>query len=419
MRYVKPHYYDDFQCIADKCPDTCCAGWQIVIDDDTLDRYEEYIQEAVNASVAEDNTGKTSDAPIDDTGKKDADFALRLANSIDWEEGCFRQNGRRCAMLGDNNLCDLITVKGEGYLCDTCNRYPRHIEEFDGVREYSLSLSCPVAAEMMLRTKEQTEYIVEEDDLPDPLEEEFEEFDFMLFTQLEDAREVILQIINDRQLPMVNRMALLMEMARQMQDCIDEDRLFEMQDVVEAFAADAKRIAGHDTNCGAEDATAKTTEITETAEVAPVLTGVDRFQMLKDGFEIYTKLERLREEWTEVLDGAWNNLYKKGYKEYEVLNGEFEEKNQIDWEVFSEQILTFFIYTYFCGAVYDDCIYSKVAMSVMSVCYIREFCMYTWVKQEKKLDLEDAIKVAYQYAREIEHSDLNLNDLEEWLMNRM
>lgn len=419
MRYVKPHYYDDFQCIADKCPDTCCAGWQIVIDDDTLDRYEEYIQEAVNASVAEDNTGKTSDAPIDDTGKKDADFALHLADSIDWQEGCFFQNGRRCAMLNDNNLCDLIIAKGEGYLCDTCNRYPRHIEEFDGVREYSLSLSCPVAAEMMLRTKEQTEYIVEEDDLPDPLEEEFEEFDFMLFTQLEDAREVILQIINDRQLPMVNRMALLMEMARQMQDCIDEDRLFEMQDVVEAFAADAKRIAGHDTNCGAEDATAKTTEITETAEVAPVLTGVDRFQMLKDGFEIYTKLERLREEWTEVLDGAWNNLYKKGYKEYEVLNGEFEEKNQIDWEVFSEQILTFFIYTYFCGAVYDDCIYSKVAMSVMSVCYIREFCMYTWVKQEKKLDLEDAIKVAYQYAREIEHSDLNLNDLEEWLMNRM
>ena len=24
------------------------------------------------------------------------------------------------------------------YLCDTCRKYPRHIEEFEGLREYSL-----------------------------------------------------------------------------------------------------------------------------------------------------------------------------------------------------------------------------------------------------------------------------------------
>lgn len=401
MRYVKPHYYDSFQCIADKCPDTCCAGWQIVIDEDTLDKYDEYVSDETHGEA----------------------FAERLADSIDWQEGCFLQYGRRCSMLNDENLCDLITAKGEEYLCDTCNRYPRHIEEFEGIREYSLSLSCPVAAEMMLKMKEQTEFIVEEDDLPDLLEDEFEDFDFMLFTQLEDAREVIFRIIKDRNLPIVNRMSLLMEMARQMQDCIDENRLFEMQDVVEAFdgygKASATESAGY-TDQDDEDG-------------IEVLTGADRFQMLKEGFEIYAKLERLREEWTEVLEGTWNELYEKGYKEYAALYEEFEKAVEDDmfgagtegaeacqsWDIFLEQILTFFIYTYFCGAVYDDCIYSKVAMSVMSVCYIQEFCMYTWLSQGKKINLKDCIKMAYRYAREIEHSDLNLNDLEQWLMDRM
>lgn len=416
MRYVKPHYYDEFKCVADKCPDTCCAGWQIVIDDDTLVKYEEYIQEATEAQSEGGNDIS-----------KDNEFALYLSKSVDWEEGCFLQHGRRCAMLNDQNLCDLISAKGEGYLCHTCDRYPRHIEEFDGVREYSLSLSCPVAADMMLKMKEQTKFVVQEDDQPDPLEDEFEDFDFMLFTQLEDAREVIFYILQNRNLPIVERMAILMEMARDMQDCLDEDRLFEMQDVVDEYRL--KYVQSE--SMGAAQILAGQEQQREII-LPPILTGEDRFWQLKEGFEIYTKLERLREEWTEVLDGTWRELYQKGYKEYEDLYEEFVEyvygklaqeetegkSERQSWEVFLEQILTFFFYTYFCGAVYDDCIYSKVAMSVMSTCYIQEFCMYVWVKQEKQICLNDCITIAYRYAREIEHSDLNLNDLEQWLMDR-
>lgn len=45
-------------------PDTCCAGWQIMIDEDSLDRY----------------------------GKEPGEFGKRLRNSIDWKEECFYQN---------------------------------------------------------------------------------------------------------------------------------------------------------------------------------------------------------------------------------------------------------------------------------------------------------------------------------------
>ena len=39
MLYVIPDYYKEFKCVADQCEDTCCAGWQIVIDRRSMIRY--------------------------------------------------------------------------------------------------------------------------------------------------------------------------------------------------------------------------------------------------------------------------------------------------------------------------------------------------------------------------------------------
>ena len=39
MRYTFPDYYREFSCTADRCEDTCCAGWQIVADRKALRRY--------------------------------------------------------------------------------------------------------------------------------------------------------------------------------------------------------------------------------------------------------------------------------------------------------------------------------------------------------------------------------------------
>ena len=35
MKILKPFYYDDFNCIANKCIDSCCIGWKISIDENT------------------------------------------------------------------------------------------------------------------------------------------------------------------------------------------------------------------------------------------------------------------------------------------------------------------------------------------------------------------------------------------------
>ena len=177
MLYRYPDYYDRFACIADRCEETCCAGWQIVIDEDALEKYREKL-----------------------SGKKD--------DRIDWEEGVFCQSGeKRCAFLNDRNLCDMYIEWGEDYLCETCRRYPRHIEEFENIREYTLSLSCPEAAKIILGNREKVTFIEKEDEL----EEEDEEFDDLLFSMLADVREVLYEILQNRKIGIRQRILLLLD----------------------------------------------------------------------------------------------------------------------------------------------------------------------------------------------------------------
>lgn len=68
MRYLKPHFYDQFVCTAGDCPDTCCAGWQIVIDEDSLERY----------------------------GNEKSEFGKRLRNSIDWRKSVLPEQPPLC-----------------------------------------------------------------------------------------------------------------------------------------------------------------------------------------------------------------------------------------------------------------------------------------------------------------------------------
>ena len=70
-------------------------------------------------------------------------FGNRLRNSINFKRKSFKQYDRRCAFLNEENLCDIYTEAGEKLFCKTCRQYPRHEEEYENVRELSLSLSCP------------------------------------------------------------------------------------------------------------------------------------------------------------------------------------------------------------------------------------------------------------------------------------
>ena len=198
MLYTYPHYYRKFQCIASECEDTCCAGWEIMIDDKALEKY------------------KKAKGPVGN----------RLKNSINWKEGSFLQYHHRCAFLNDENLCDMYTALGEKSLCRTCKMYPRHVEEFEDVREMTLSVSCPEVARILLGKKEPVRFLTYESNK----EEEYDDFDPFLYSKLVDARKVMINILQDRSKRLDLRVGLVLAIAHDLQVRIKREDIFSIDD---------------------------------------------------------------------------------------------------------------------------------------------------------------------------------------------
>lgn len=118
MNYLTVDLYNDFECAADACPNTCCADWRIKID-------EKAYQKMVDN---QDRLGVPAEEWIE---KEDNIYTARLD-----------ENGR-CLMLDENNLCSIVRKLGPEYLCVTCMGYPRRLRIFGSVIEGYLNMSCP------------------------------------------------------------------------------------------------------------------------------------------------------------------------------------------------------------------------------------------------------------------------------------
>ena len=250
MLYTYPHYYRKFQCIASECEDTCCAGWEIMIDDKALEKY------------------KKAKGPVGN----------RLKNSINWKEGSFLQYHHRCAFLNDENLCDLYTEMGPDSLCRTCRMYPRHVEEFEGSREYSLCLSCMEAAKIILGCEEKVQFLTKEDEK----EETYEDFDFFLYTKLMDARDLIFKILQDRSLDMRLRMAEVLALAHDLQRRVRDNVLYQTDALFEKY------------NSSRRDGYFK--------EKLAGITGYSRYEVIKAIMDLLEKMEPLNHQWPEYRD---------------------------------------------------------------------------------------------------------------------
>ena len=137
MVVTRPEFYKAFKCIADKCQDSCCVGWEIVVDRETRGKYNNIpgdFGEKLRESLVEDDAGST----------------------------CFKlDENERCPFLNKNNLCDIIINCGEELLCGICTEHPRFYNEISESIECGLGLCCEEVCRLLLETDEPLEYVTE------------------------------------------------------------------------------------------------------------------------------------------------------------------------------------------------------------------------------------------------------------------
>jgi hypothetical protein len=152
MIYEYPDYYKKFHCIGGVCKDSCCAGWEVDIDDDTAEMY------------------KNVPLPIGD----------RLREKLIGDRGHYRFKlcpDKRCPFLNSDQLCDIILAMGQGGLSVTCTEYPRYTIETPFYQLTDLTLSCPEASRIFFSTEDPVTYEEREEEYHDTDWEEDPFFD--------------------------------------------------------------------------------------------------------------------------------------------------------------------------------------------------------------------------------------------------
>ncbi len=142
MYGIKPKNYDTFKCIADKCTDTCCIGWLVLVDATSYKRYEKdpyLIQNIIKIISKSSNT-----------------HAIKM------------DSNNRCTFLNENGLCNMVINRDENYLCDTCQNYPRVKTLYGGNIFFTLTFSCEAVVSHLLKNEDDLAFdILELKNTPD------------------------------------------------------------------------------------------------------------------------------------------------------------------------------------------------------------------------------------------------------------
>lgn len=167
-----PSYYKKFKCIAQDCSHSCCVGWEICVDKDTIKKYSH--------------------------------LDCNLCSHINSDSGVIMlcEDGR-CPFLCDDGLCRIISRFGDEYISSICREHPRFYHRVGDRAECGIGMSCEEAARIILTSDDyQSFFSIDKKDV-----EIGDESDFDTLIH----REKIYSILKNRNLPLSERLANIRE----------------------------------------------------------------------------------------------------------------------------------------------------------------------------------------------------------------
>lgn len=127
---LSPKFMTSFNCIGSACEDTCCAGWNVDIDQDTYRKYQG-VKDPELATQFKQSLVKRKDV-------KDSRHSASIKMSPTGS----------CPFLDSEKLCSIQKKLGPSFLSATCDVYPRIRSSLNDHYRFSATLSCPEAARL-------------------------------------------------------------------------------------------------------------------------------------------------------------------------------------------------------------------------------------------------------------------------------
>ncbi|MBQ7201039.1 MAG: flagellin lysine-N-methylase [Eubacterium sp.] len=493
MVLVYPSYYDDFHCIADRCEDTCCAGWEIDIDDDTYDKYmsvggdfgarliesiktygEELEKSGENKisdnpqilAYGESQIGLSAvDVKMKSSEHKETESGDGVAEKTDVGRGSedegyelhgFRlTDDLRCPFLDDHNLCDIYKELGESALCEVCTNTPRNYLEYCDRREISISASCPEAARLIYGSPEKITFICK--DVPGRIDVESDEEETELGEFLIKVRDEAIRILQDRSRSLSERIGIFMKHSEAVQEAINnwESSGKALPDGVTSVLSDVHKskdegvdVSVPSAGCGQFDEASDAInnkdyqnkiyrEFLTRMSIYSGLASIgdrwaDRVQLLFElfiGDEESEGIEGLCEDQDECddLHGDTDGVYEGDkYPDYvrderyrdvylKAISDLSEYMLREDRLYEYEHLLVYYAFLLLNRSIDDYDYLTKAKLVVMSYYMNRDMDAETFLRKGE-LTREDRQENARIYAREVEHAEENMADLEEELM---
>lgn len=368
MKIRVPDYFKEFKCIASECEDTCCAGWEIVIDDETYSKYK----------------------------RVDGDFGKRLRNKIVRRDGekIFALKGKDCEFLNESKMCDIYTELGADSLCYTCRQYPRYTEEFGGLREIGISLSCPEAARIILIDSKKVEFEVSE------IQEEitsYNDINAMLFINLLQSRKIAFDILQKRDVALEYRVGLILKFISEVQAVIDKNNMQGIKAVNEKYINND----------------VKNEVFNSLDKYKDKDKGSIKYHNIHEFFKVFKELRHITPDDPLGLDKVLSCFGKcdSDIENYLDKHKQFDQYYKENMYKF-ENLLVYFIYRYFMKAVFDYDLSAKVKTAVVSYIMIKELFLFRWIESGKLTD-EDAVDIMHMYSKDVEHLEENIEKLAE------
>lgn len=215
IKTLEPNYLKEFQCIADRCEDSCCGGWTIGIDKKTFKKYKKNKEYKKNISK-------------NNSSLNDYDYGVMKTD----------ENGN-CVFLNSEALCSIVLSSGPEELCKTCKNYPRHFSIYGdrNHQEISLSTSCPEAARKVILMDEKISFNMDESN--------YSKFDIASFSvplnikdirfYSWDIRYTVIEILQNNSYSLNEKLTLIGLLCRDVDEAYTNDNLHLIENVLNKY----------------------------------------------------------------------------------------------------------------------------------------------------------------------------------------